>query len=71
MPRVTMKEGTLSSVVMTPLTSPTTTPKTIMSSSTGIVRESSCPTRLPAMITWAVISEPCDRSNSPAMMTKY
>ncbi len=71
MPSVTMNDGTLSSVVRTPLTSPTTIPNTTMSSSTGRVRASSWPTRLPAMMTCAVMSDPWERSNSPAMITKY
>ena len=41
MPSVTMNDGTFSSVVITPFTSPTATAKTVMSSRTGTVRASS------------------------------
>ncbi|CPU66152.1 Uncharacterised protein [Mycobacteroides abscessus] len=71
MPSVVMNDGTLSSVVTRPLTSPTARPKTIMRAMTGQVIESSPSMSFAAMTTWAPTSEPTDRSNSPETMTKY
>ena len=71
MPSVVMNDGTFSSVVISPLTRPTRTPKPSISRITGTVRESSPSISLAAITTCAPTSEPTDRSNSPDTMTKY
>ena len=70
-PRVAMNDGTLSSVVISPLTRPMRRPKPIMTARTARVRPSSPSSSLAAMTTWAPTSEPTDRSNSPATITRY
>ena len=69
MPSVTMKLGTLSSVVPTPLRKPMSAPTPIIRTMTGRMRSSSWPMRLPAITTWVAITAPIDRSNSPETMT--
>src|SRR5690606_40760532 len=71
MPSVTMNDGTNSRVVISPLTSPTSAPRTSNSGMTHAVAASSPSSNRAAITTSAVTNEPTDRSNPPLTMTKY
>ena len=69
MPSVTMKLGTRSNVVTSPLTRPITAPTSSISTITGRIRSWSWPMRLPAITTWVAMTAPIERSNSPETIT--
>ena len=69
MPSVTMKLGTFSSVVASPLTSPMPTPISSIRQVTGTIRPSSWPISSPATTTCVVTTAAIERSNSPETIT--